>query len=343
MAGSPENPWGEALDGLSEDPQDEPEQWNDEVLTEEETSYEQGYGQQFETEEPAQDELDEEMTEAERRLAKATLYRQFVTGNIFDGDSQEAREVENEFRLFARYQLRKLLGVGDDAQNPMLPFDDLQVKVLRAVADQVIASKKLRSGPPKPPPRQAPAPKPKPPARPQLRPRPLPEDVRPRMQPRQQPQPPRRPVAAPRPPQQQRQPQRPPQRPQAPVQQKPPASDPNVVHPDEALITESGKKFKVKWVETHPGAFGEKAEQALENLAPGRAMRVGAIQVFKTEGGEYFKIVKRDLTPQRRGAGMVPFPAGRHQMEAITAQRSGEALNAVPADILSKANAVING
>jgi len=254
--------------------------------------------------------LDQEMSEAERRLHKASLYRQFLTGNVFSGDQdQETLEVEAEFREFARFRLGKLLGISSNKADPTTGFSEADVKVLRFLIESVMDNAKVRAslglgG--------APATKrPKPeltkhvvqPQNPTLRPRPQPESARPRQQQNVRQQPQSQPQQTP-----------PPKRPQGPLRTQPPAQqqpkkDWSVALPDDTLIQENGRTFKAKWVQMGQHEYGDAVAARLEKLQPGEATRLSnGIQVVKTEGEEFFKVVLRDLTPQVKGEGGFPTP-----------------------------------
>lgn len=278
--------------------------------------------------EPPQDFVDQEMTEAEQRLLKAQLYRQFLVGSVFEGGSDPlTAEVEREFKVFARQQLQRLLGVAQQPRPDELTRDE--VKVLKLLAGAALRDAKVRraaSTPERPAPTpqvRAPEPKRATP-RPQLRPRPVPEGVRPQqsrpVQPPQRPQP------------QQARPQqaRPPgPRPQQPPRPAAPASRPLL--PDGKQYEENNRRYKVSWRQmTRPDEYGPRAAQILEGLDYGRDVVLpNGIHVLKTDGGELYKIIHQDLTPQVRGEGGVPFPTDNHHLEAIVAASSNIALQRV--------------
>src|ERR1019366_5578938 len=96
--------------------EEEPQAPNTIRLFEPDNSIPQAFIEEVAEEEPPQPteeetEIDAELTEAEERLAKAQLYKQFITGVIFDGNGPGVKEVSGEFRSFARKQLQILLGV----------------------------------------------------------------------------------------------------------------------------------------------------------------------------------------------------------------------------------------
>src|ERR1039458_3073715 len=67
--------------------------------------------------------VEAKFSEAETRLEKAMLYRQWITGELFDGDSDAVREVTVEFQGFAQLQLRKLLGIEQEVQEVVVKSD----------------------------------------------------------------------------------------------------------------------------------------------------------------------------------------------------------------------------
>jgi hypothetical protein len=262
-----------------------------------------------EAEEPQDDGLDAQMSEAEGRLHKAMLYRQFLTGSVFDGDqNQLTAEVEDEFRAFARHQLAALLGVGSTVAPFGSPFTDDQVKVLRLMADKTLQNASVRNEIERQSARQAPAPQPaqKPkPQPPKLRQRTVAEPARPSPKPTPA-------VATP-------QRQRPGQKPQ---RTPPPPALPG----DGEMITLNNKHYKVKWVQMRAGEYGGAIEQQLLALPRGsHVILPNGIQVHRTVGDEFYKIIRRDLTVQARAPGAMPFPNAA-QMAGITAAKAHEAV-----------------
>lgn len=81
------------------------------------------------------------MTEARIRFAKAALYEQMITGQLFEGEDPVTLEVENEFKEFAEKQLMVLLGISSNKvlkADPKNHFDDEQVEALRMLADKIL-------------------------------------------------------------------------------------------------------------------------------------------------------------------------------------------------------------
>lgn len=281
------------------------------------------------------DELDEQMSEAERRLHKATLYRQFLTGDVFEGEDQSSREVTDEFRSFARFQLAKLLGV-DGPADPRTGLTEIELRVLKKMVEGVLQNAKMRaavgvdSPPPARPPRPAAAARP--PARPTLRPRPLPEDARPR-QPapaarRQQARPSARP-------QQQRPPA--PQRQQPAVTQLPQGAIPH----DEAVVKENGRTFKIRYEEIPLDVFVPKARARLQQLGVGSGIRLpNDMQVVRTGPETWVQVKRLDVTPQKTDVSTrVPMP---RNMEAVLASQAATAVSNLPPSVSGLAGKIVN-
>lgn len=91
----------------------------------------------------AEEELDEEMVEAEKRITLAGYYQRLARGGIFKDGSDEARIVDTEVRQFARERMSVLLGLPSapkSAPKPQaeLPFSEEQLDALRQWADRII-------------------------------------------------------------------------------------------------------------------------------------------------------------------------------------------------------------
>lgn len=88
-------------------------------------------------------ESEQELSEVEVRLRKAGLYRAVLDNSLFDNTTELAAEVESEFRSFALARLKSLLGMQNtdkpqETGNKMLPFDENEVKVLKAWASKLL-------------------------------------------------------------------------------------------------------------------------------------------------------------------------------------------------------------
>jgi hypothetical protein len=84
-----------------------------------------------------EEQLDEEMSEAEKRINLAGYYKQLAKGGIFNDASEEAKIVDKEVRQFARERMAILLGL-PSAPKPKveLPFTENQIQVLQWMADR---------------------------------------------------------------------------------------------------------------------------------------------------------------------------------------------------------------
>lgn len=292
------------------------------------------------------------MSEAQKRLNKAMLYQQVIDMSVFGSDDPMALEVENEFKEWAVQKMNSLLGVGEE---PSLgAISAVEIRILKAFATSILQNAKLRSslgitdGQGPPPARPRPAVPPPPVVRPQVRPRPQPVGGQPQ-QPRpalvqpqyQQPQPQWQQPPVRRPPPQYQQPQPQWRQPPPQYQQRPPqgygppqqqVKRPQTVESmpqDGDVIKEKGRTYKVAWVEMHPGEFGPSSEKRLDRMPPHSVGTERGIPIIKTEGEEYFKVVKRDMTPQVRGTGGAPAITDSSQMAAVTAMRSNQALQSL--------------
>lgn len=79
------------------------------------------------------------MTEARTRFAKAALYEQMITGQLFEGDDPVTLEVENEFKEFAEERLMVLLGMqAEKLHKNLATFDAEQVEALKMLADKIL-------------------------------------------------------------------------------------------------------------------------------------------------------------------------------------------------------------
>ena len=273
-------------------------------------------------EEPAQPELEpvpEGMSEIEKRLQKANLYQQWTTGQLYDSRTQCTVEVEQEFKNFALKQLNKLIGINVEQEQVQSQFEPEELEALKALAQAIIANKKLKqeviktSLQPKPivkkpiavkPIIQAEKPVIQPQAKPKLKTKPLPIEVQPTKQPvletnKNNVSPPKSLV-------------------QAATAKKP------FFAKDGEEIEESGKKYRAKWIQINSYSYGRAEQARLEKMAPKSIMVVGGLTIYKTESDELYSIIKQDLTPKETPVDAVPFPS-RSQMTMITQMRASSA------------------
>lgn len=89
------------------------------------------------------EEIDDELREAELRLSKAAYYKVIAKNGVIEDDgSREAQEVNAEARLWARQSMVRLLkGAAPEAAAPIaqLPFTEKQLAALIAVANKILA------------------------------------------------------------------------------------------------------------------------------------------------------------------------------------------------------------
>ena len=285
-------------------------------------SYTQEPQQEIEViEELTDTQVDIKFSEAETRLEKAMLYRQWITGDLFDGDSEAVREVTSEFQGFAQVQLRKLLGIEVEKQDVIIKsdFTEQETLILKTLANQILSNPKLT--PKKPntavavqvkPAVVVPQPKPLPPKKPQLRTRKIPQEIATQQQPVAQPAP-KPAVVAPKPPVQ--------QKPQ-PTQQQ--AKKP-VVRAQDEVFEENGRTYKAKWVPMSAGEYGPVEKQRIDTMRPETVITLrNGLQVVKNIQGDIFKVINQDQTPKKPVDGAVPFPT-LGQMAYLTAAAAGQA------------------
>ena len=278
---------------------------------------------------PQEDSIDVQMSEAERRLDKALLYKQWVGGSLFEGDSTElTREVEAEISGFVKERLGILLGCNTKPVEPVqveAQFTPVEAKFLKLLTAKALTrepklkgalerelgglSTNLQK------------------AQPTVVPKPLP--VKPTVKPRQQPEG-AKPV-----PQARQQTQR------QPLPTKPQAkSVKNEILPqDNEVVTENGKKFRIKWEPMAPDFYGAKVEELLTELPRNQHIRLpkpgqgAGVQVYKATDSDYFKVLRLDITPQVKNIEAVPMPTS---MEMATAMKAGQAIS-----VLSKGSQAI--
>jgi hypothetical protein len=90
------------------------------------------------------DEIDEELSEAEKRLAKAAYYKAIVRNGVIEDDgTSQATEVNAEARVWARQMMGKLLGLASaQPAAPVkmeLPFTPNEVGALKKLAGIALA------------------------------------------------------------------------------------------------------------------------------------------------------------------------------------------------------------
>jgi hypothetical protein len=247
-----------------------------------------------------QDEVSQQLSEAEKKFSKAALYKQWISNRLYEGDGPEVLEVEAEFKEFALLQLKRLLGIEPAVTKvtSRKDFTDEEILALKTLAGQIINNPKLRAKPQtvekpivrqvaeKPQPREV-----KPPVQPQLRSRQVPPEA-------SQPAPVQKPAAPPKPaprPQQKPQPTQPAPRKKVPA--------------DGETIQEDGKTYKVSYIGMSSAEYGPVEEKRINTMPKSAAILLkNGIQVLKNGQGEIFKIIRQDVTPIALPDNMVRFP-----------------------------------
>lgn len=247
---------------------------------------------------PAADSWDDQMSEVELRLKKASYYRTLLDDRLFTGDDDQiALDIEKEVRQFARMRLGVLLNLSAETTAASLfstqevealkglaaAFTVQEVTVLKTLAAKVLSRPGLITPKAEPPAPKAP---PAPPPKPALRKRETPEAPK---------APPKKTVVK----------STPKTNPKAALQKGggPPP-------PDGTLLEEGGRTYKVRWFEVEPGY----------EPPPG----VGKV----VQGNSVFKVLKMDITRQK-SAEALPMPTG-YQMEQVSAMRAAQAVNLAP-------------
>lgn len=88
---------------------------------------------------------DQELDEAQRRIALANYYMLLTKGGFFDTDSEEAKTVDMEVRNFARHRMAVLLNIKSEKSQELPPqlseFTKERVEALVQLADRMLAPK----------------------------------------------------------------------------------------------------------------------------------------------------------------------------------------------------------
>jgi hypothetical protein len=266
-------------------------------------------------EESHSDEWEEQMTEAELRLQKASYYRILLDDHLFDDHSNPiCAEIEKEMRQFVRTRLGVLLNLTSEKEPGTELFSTQEVSALKAVAASFNAQEiavlktlaaKIVSKPGligqaavKP----AEPPKPAPPLKPTLKKRSVP-DKKPEKEVVQ------KPVVA--------QPvqQKPKKQPDKPVVKKPTEAS----FADGEIVKEGDRTYKIKWIEEH----------ADYEPPPG----VGKI----VKNGHTYKVLKMDITKQTPADGYIPMP-NIGQMARLTEMKANEVVANLPGTLAGLAN-----
>ena len=265
--------------------------------------------------EDSEDSFDQQMSEAERRLSKALLYKQWIGGKLFEGDSSDlTREVETEIGDFVKERLSILLGCEVPKAQPIQPtvetqFSPLEAKFLKLFVSHSLEKKpKLKEALERESTEIPSVPKPAP-VRPTIKPRQQPEATKPSIQPKSNS------IKV-----------------QARPVQKSSVKKEDVLPQDGETVVEGSNRFKVKWSPMSPDEYGEKVEKLLLDLPINKHIKLpspgkgAGIQVYKATNEDFFKILRLNITPQIQSNKGVPMPADNASMAAVTAMQAGAAL-----------------
>lgn len=104
-----------------------------------------------------QQQLDQELSEAERRFEKAQYYRLLLRESFFENTSAEAVEVVEEIRQYIRERMAVLLGIKQETVAPVVEaqFTEEEAAVLKALTAKFLKKPQLME-PPAPKPEQRP-------------------------------------------------------------------------------------------------------------------------------------------------------------------------------------------
>ena len=275
-------------------------------------------------------EIDQQMSEAERRLSKALLYKQWIGGSLFDGDATElTREVEAEIGAFVKERLGVLLGctlVKQVQQEVPVEqqFTPLEVKLLKLLTNHMASIPKVKNFISKEAPASLAPPVVKPaPVNPTIKLRQQPEAIKPVQK-----------TAL--------------VKPQKPWVKTPVKKD--ILPQDNEVFQEGGKRYKAKWAPMAPGEFGPEVEEKLVELSPNQHItlplkgRGGGIQIYKATETDYFKVLRLDVTQQIRNKTTVgiPMPIDNAAMAAATAMSAGAALASLSPGAIETVSRVVS-
>lgn len=261
-----------------------------------------------------QDEWEEQMSEAELRLQKASYYRILLDDHLFEDQSNPiCVEIEREMRQFVRTRLSVLLNLtsekepGTDLFSTQevsalkamaASFNAQEVAVLKALAAKIVSRPALMGN--------SPVKLPEPP-------KPVPQ--KPALK--------KRVVEAKKPAQKQAVVQKPVTVP--PVQQKPNKQQPKAKKLEEAtfndgeIIKEGHNTYKIRWIEV-PHDY---------EPPPG----VGKV----TKDDKTYKVLKMDITKPEPGAGYIPMPSPS-AMSRITEMKAAEIAANTPGSLEAISN-----
>jgi hypothetical protein len=253
-------------------------------------------------------EVEQEMSEAERRFNKASLYKQWVSGRIFDGESEDVLEVEEEFRGFARTQLKKLIGLKDEDPKPEVisPFSPEEITALKTIAATLLKRPSFAKVEPTIPAKVELKPVPK---RPVLRPRTVPpkptvqkSEVIQRSAPKQPIAQAKTAVTKPAP---------------AKLQAAAPASVPT----HDSIIKKNGKTYKIVHLPTTHSEHGPGPSVWIRGLKAGASVILpgSGTKIYRDTDGSLYKIIEKDITPVVKPVDAVPMPHPSQMLQITSA------------------------
>jgi hypothetical protein len=311
-----------------------------------EVSYEDSIQEVLAPEETYEEQVEElpnnlqSISEVERRLEKANLYRQWASGGLYDNQTSTTVEVEQEFKDFALKQLNKLIGITTEEEKVVSPFNEIEITVLKELANTIINNHKLKQGnqPAKPirKPKEVikqekPVIKPVAQAKPRLKPKTLPVEVMSVRKPVPEvvvpPSVPSVVLSSAKKPQVQAPPSTP-----LLNQTKDPKKP--LFGKNGEIIKENGKEYEIVWNQINTFSYGRAESAKLERMKPKSLLMVGDMTIYKTEGDELYSIIKRDKTPKTMPVNAIPMPS-IGAMEGITLSRASKS-NASSTNILAQ-------
>jgi len=99
------------------------------------------------------DEVDNQLSEVEKRLERAQYYNLILKEDLFDDDSESGKAVIEELREFIRGRLGVLLGLKHEPRKEVPkppPFDEDEIQALKAMAARVLKKPAILAPKPEP-------------------------------------------------------------------------------------------------------------------------------------------------------------------------------------------------
>ena len=248
-----------------------------------------------------------ELDEVERRMSKALLYKQLLSGDLFGDADELAQEVDKEIKSFVRDRCRELLGM--QAAKPQVQlikqvevFTDQEVQALKSMANRIINSSpavQKMAGLPKVAPKPVLKPQPveivkKPAPKPVLRSREIPQEL-----------------------------QQPKVKPVIKNEVKPKPVVKNSKFPlDDDVVEERGQKFKIKHVETVPDNYSLTDANLMRRMSDGQVITLSDNTQILKSGGSWVRATKKPAVINTQEG----FPTlNPKQLEIFSANQAGVA------------------